>query len=72
MRLDAGAMLDTLEEEVVPLYYQQNGHGYSQRWVLPLQARDHDGDPALQHGAAWCRTTRVGCTTPPSSITRTS
>src|SRR6185437_8671558 len=31
--LDAGAMLDTLEEEVVPLYYQQNGQGYSQRWV---------------------------------------
>jgi starch phosphorylase len=31
--LDAGALLDTLEEEVVPLYYQQNGHGYSPRWV---------------------------------------
>lgn len=31
--LDAGAMLDTLEEEVVPLYYQQNGHGFSPRWV---------------------------------------
>jgi glycogen phosphorylase len=31
--LDAGAVLDTLEEEVVPLYYQQNGQGYSARWV---------------------------------------
>ncbi len=31
--LDAGALLDTLEEEVVPLYYHQNGQGYSPRWV---------------------------------------
>ena len=31
--LDAGALFDTLEEEVVPLYYQQNGRGYSPRWV---------------------------------------
>ena len=31
--LDAGAMLDTLEEEVVPMYYQRNGRSYSARWV---------------------------------------
>jgi starch phosphorylase len=31
--LDAGAMLDTIEEEVVPLYYQHNGHSYPARWV---------------------------------------
>ncbi|HEX4025511.1 MAG TPA: alpha-glucan family phosphorylase [Steroidobacteraceae bacterium] len=31
--LDAGAMLDTIEEEVVPLYYQRNGRSYSAKWV---------------------------------------
>jgi glycogen phosphorylase len=31
--LDSAAMLDTLEEEVVPLYYARNEHGYSPEWV---------------------------------------
>jgi starch phosphorylase len=31
--LDSAAMLDTLEEEVVPLYYARNGQGYSADWV---------------------------------------
>ncbi len=31
--LDAGALLDTLEEEVVPLYYQRNGNVHSPGWV---------------------------------------
>jgi starch phosphorylase len=31
--IDSAAMLDTLEEEVVPLYYARNGHGYSADWV---------------------------------------
>jgi starch phosphorylase len=31
--IDSGAMLDALEEEVVPLYYARNGEGYSGEWV---------------------------------------
>ncbi|MGA8707171.1 MAG: alpha-glucan family phosphorylase [Steroidobacteraceae bacterium] len=31
--LDSAAMLDTLEEEVVPLYYARNGGGFSSEWV---------------------------------------
>jgi len=31
--LDADLMLDTLEEEVVPLYYARGAHGYSPDWV---------------------------------------
>ncbi len=31
--LDAAAMLDALEEEVVPLYYARNAEGYSPEWV---------------------------------------
>ncbi|HEY6451917.1 MAG TPA: alpha-glucan family phosphorylase, partial [Steroidobacteraceae bacterium] len=31
--LDASAMLDALEEEVVPLYYARNDRGYSAEWV---------------------------------------
>jgi starch phosphorylase len=31
--LDADLMLDTLEEEVVPLYYARGAHGYSPEWV---------------------------------------
>jgi starch phosphorylase len=31
--LDSDAMLDTLEEEVLPLYYARNGAGYSAEWV---------------------------------------
>jgi starch phosphorylase len=31
--LDAAAMLDAIEEEVVPLYYARNQHGYSPEWV---------------------------------------
>jgi len=31
--LDAAAMLDALEEEVLPLYYARNGEGYSPEWV---------------------------------------
>jgi starch phosphorylase len=31
--LDAAAMLDAIEEEVVPLYYARNQDGYSPEWV---------------------------------------
>jgi glycogen phosphorylase len=31
--LDSAAMLDALEEEVVPLYYARNAEGYSPEWV---------------------------------------
>jgi len=31
--LEAELILDTLEEEVVPLYYARNGDGYSAEWV---------------------------------------
>jgi glycogen phosphorylase len=31
--LDSAEMLAALEEEVVPLYYQRNGDGYSAEWV---------------------------------------
>ncbi|HUN27125.1 MAG TPA: alpha-glucan family phosphorylase [Steroidobacteraceae bacterium] len=31
--LEAQLILDTLEEEVVPLYYERNGDGYSAEWV---------------------------------------
>jgi starch phosphorylase len=31
--LEAELILDALEEEVVPMYYQRNGHGYSPEWV---------------------------------------
>jgi glycogen phosphorylase len=31
--LEAELILDTLEEEVVPLYYARNGEGYSAEWV---------------------------------------
>ncbi|HEY2417857.1 MAG TPA: alpha-glucan family phosphorylase, partial [Steroidobacteraceae bacterium] len=31
--LDSAAMLDALEEEVVPLYYARNAQGYSSEWV---------------------------------------
>jgi starch phosphorylase len=31
--LDSAAMLDALEEEVVPLYYARNADGYSPEWV---------------------------------------
>ncbi len=30
---EAQELLDLLEKEVVPLYYQRNGHGYSEAWV---------------------------------------
>jgi starch phosphorylase len=32
-REEAQELLDLLEKEVVPLYYQRNGHGYSEGWV---------------------------------------
>ncbi|HEY1724199.1 MAG TPA: alpha-glucan family phosphorylase [Steroidobacteraceae bacterium] len=31
--LDSAAMLDAIEEEVVPLYYARNQHGFSPEWV---------------------------------------
>lgn len=31
--LDSAAMLDAIEEEVVPLYYERNQEGYSPEWV---------------------------------------
>ena len=31
--LDSAAMLDAIEEEVVPLYYTRNQDGYSPEWV---------------------------------------
>jgi len=31
--LEAELILDTLEEEVAPMYYERNGHGYSADWV---------------------------------------
>jgi glycogen phosphorylase len=32
--LDTDAMMDTMENEVVPLYYRRNAAGYSPEWVL--------------------------------------
>lgn len=32
-REEAGELLDLLEREVVPLYFERNNHGYSRRWV---------------------------------------
>lgn len=31
---EASDLLDILEQQVVPLYYQRNSHGYSENWVL--------------------------------------
>ncbi len=30
---DANAIYDILEKEVIPLYYQRDGQGYSRSWV---------------------------------------
>lgn len=32
-REEAQELLDILEKQVVPLYYERNGHGYSEAWV---------------------------------------
>ena len=48
--LDAAAMLDAIEEEVVPLYYARNDDGYSPEWVRRCKRAMMTGDPALQHG----------------------
>lgn len=32
-REEAGELLDLLEREVIPLYFERNNHGYSRRWV---------------------------------------
>lgn len=33
-RAEAEELLDILEHQVIPLYYQRNTHGYSENWVL--------------------------------------
>ncbi len=30
---EANELLDTLEQSVIPLYYERDGHGYSSRWI---------------------------------------
>ncbi|HKK05033.1 MAG TPA: alpha-glucan family phosphorylase [Gammaproteobacteria bacterium] len=37
-REESQALLDLLEEQVIPLYYQRNGHGYSDGWVRKSKA----------------------------------
>jgi starch phosphorylase len=37
-REEAGELLDLLEREVVPLYFDRNSHGYSRRWVARAKA----------------------------------
>ncbi|MDH5511867.1 MAG: alpha-glucan family phosphorylase [Gammaproteobacteria bacterium] len=32
-REEAQELLDIMEKQVIPLYYQRNGHGYSEQWV---------------------------------------
>ena len=37
-RLEAQTLLDTLEHEVIPLYFNRNGHGYAEGWVKRSKA----------------------------------
>jgi len=37
-REESQALLDLLEEQVIPLYYRRNGHGYSDGWVHKSKA----------------------------------
>lgn len=37
-REESNELLDLLENEVIPLYYGRNAHGYSQRWVKKAKA----------------------------------
>ena len=32
-REESNELLDILEKEIIPLYYQRNGHGYPEQWV---------------------------------------
>lgn len=35
---EARALLDIFERKIIPLYYQRNGHGYSEGWVAKSKA----------------------------------
>ena len=37
-REEAGELLDLLEHEVIPLYFERNSHGYSRAWVERAKA----------------------------------
>ncbi len=37
-REEAQTLLDILEQEIVPLYYERDGHGYSEGWVAKSKA----------------------------------
>ena len=37
-RAEAHELLDILEHQVIPLYFQRNGHGYSEGWVAKSKA----------------------------------
>ncbi|MDY6942501.1 MAG: alpha-glucan family phosphorylase [Pseudomonadota bacterium] len=37
-RFEAQALLDILEHQAIPLYYERNGHGYSEGWVSVSKA----------------------------------
>jgi len=37
-REESGELLDILEKQVIPLYYERNGHGYSEGWVRKSKA----------------------------------
>ena len=60
MRWMPAALLDTLEEEVIPLYYAAQRQRLLPRVGAALQARGHDRDPALQHAPRGAATTAHG------------
>ncbi len=37
-RAESNELLDIIEEQIVPLYYERNGHGYSEGWVKKSKA----------------------------------
>src|SRR3569623_1104538 len=37
-REESNELLDILEKEIIPLYYQRNGHGYPEQWVKMSKA----------------------------------
>ncbi len=67
--LEAELILDTLEEEVVPLYYDAQRGGLLARMGASQQARDDDRDSAVQHAPRAASTTRRASTSRPRAST---
>lgn len=44
-RIDSRSLYQLLEEEIVPLYYEQNSQGVSQRWVQMMKASIKTNSP---------------------------